>query len=220
MSRHPITNAQYELFDPSHVRKRAPGAGDRHPVVYVSSVEAIKFCQWLSSTRNDGDTVCRLKRNGSMRPAARTAANIHGEITTDAAISQISPIETRFSPGAIARSTMAMPESSPVGAFPLGASPFGMEDMAGNVWEWCLRLSGSRIEAPQESTHAEQSLEPNGSIGVAVGSRASTACARRPAAPTCRTIPATISGFESSANANCSRFAHLRRVGLASIASK
>ena len=49
LSRHPITNAQYEMFDPSHARKRAAGAGDRHPVVYVNSVEAMKFCQWLSS---------------------------------------------------------------------------------------------------------------------------------------------------------------------------
>ena len=49
ISRHPITNAQYEMFDPSHARKRAPAAGGKHPVVYVSSVEAAKFCQWLSS---------------------------------------------------------------------------------------------------------------------------------------------------------------------------
>ena len=48
LSRSLITNAQYEQFDSTHLRKRAAGTGDNHPVVHVSSLEAIKFCQWLS----------------------------------------------------------------------------------------------------------------------------------------------------------------------------
>ncbi len=32
ISRYLITNAEYEQFDRCHACKRAPGAGDRHPV--------------------------------------------------------------------------------------------------------------------------------------------------------------------------------------------
>jgi hypothetical protein len=36
-ARFPVTNAQFEEFDPAHRMKRAPWADDRHPVIYVSS---------------------------------------------------------------------------------------------------------------------------------------------------------------------------------------
>src|SRR6266404_8733993 len=49
MSRYLITNAIYEIFDPRHVHKRMSGTDDLHPVVYVSSREAMSFCQWLSA---------------------------------------------------------------------------------------------------------------------------------------------------------------------------
>src|SRR4030095_11804864 len=48
MARFPITNVQYERFDPGHVSKRAPWADDQHPVIYVSAKDAERFCEWLS----------------------------------------------------------------------------------------------------------------------------------------------------------------------------
>lgn len=137
ISRHPITNEQYELFDPSHRSKRLVKADKRHPVVYVSSLEAIKFCQWLSSRERKR---YRIPTEAEWEFAARgTDGRTYpwGETTSRGDLANFADANTAFAWSDRAVND-GFAETSPVGAFPRGASPFGVEDMAGNVWEWCL----------------------------------------------------------------------------------
>lgn len=136
MSRFPVTNAEYEQFDATHGRKRSPGAGDRHPVVYVSSLEAVKFCQWLSTRERKK---YRLPTEAEWEYAARGSDGRRypwGNYDRRGDLANFADRNTVFA-WSDREISDGYPESSPVGAFPLGASPFGLEDMAGNVWEWC-----------------------------------------------------------------------------------
>jgi formylglycine-generating enzyme required for sulfatase activity len=136
MSRFPVTNAEYEQFDPSHARKRCAGADGRHPVVYVSSLDAIKFCQWLS-TRDRKKY--RLPTEAEWEYAAKGTEDRKYPWGTTERRGDLANFADRNTVFAWSDREIndGYAESSPVGSFPLGASPFGVEDMAGNVWEWC-----------------------------------------------------------------------------------
>ena len=137
LSRYPVTNRDYEQFDPSHVRKRANGAGDSHPVVYVSSLDAIKFCAWLTTRERKK---YRLPTEAEWEYAARGTDGRRYPWGNDEGRGDLANFADKNTVFAWSDRDIddGYPESSPVGAFPRGASPFGMEDMAGNVWEWCL----------------------------------------------------------------------------------
>jgi len=137
ISRCLITNADYEQFDRAHKSKRAPGTGDRHPVVYVSYLDAVKFCQWLSTRER---RKYRLPTEAEWEYAAKGNDNRQypwGNYDGRGDLANFADKNTVFA-WSDREIDDGYPESSPVSAFPLGASPFGLEDMAGNVWEWCL----------------------------------------------------------------------------------
>ena len=137
ISRLLVMNAEYEQFDRAHKSKRSPGAGDRHPVVYVSYLDAVKFCQWLSTRERRR---YRLPTEAEWEYAAKGTDNRKypwGNYDGRGDLANFADKNTVFA-WSDRDIDDGYPESSPVGSFPLGASPFGIEDMAGNVWEWCL----------------------------------------------------------------------------------
>ena len=136
LARWPVTNAQYELFDPAHRAKRAPWANDHHPVIYVTALEAGRFCEWLSRRENRR---YRLPTEAEWEYAARGldgrtypwGEGLAGHCANFADVNSRLPwADTMLNDG--------FAETCPVGSHPAGVSPFGVEEMAGNVWEWCL----------------------------------------------------------------------------------
>lgn len=128
IGKYPVTNAQYKLFldaNPGAAipkywdqEKRVyPPSKENHPVVYVSYNEAYAFCKWGGyslPTKNEWEKAAR-GTDGRSYP--------WGEDWQDGKYcnSEVSNIG----------------DTTPVDNYPEGASPYGIMDMAGNVWEWC-----------------------------------------------------------------------------------
>ncbi len=137
ISRFPVTNAEYERYDLAHASRRGAWADDSHPVIYVSNVDATKFCQWLSGRDKRR---YRLPTEAEWEYAAKgTEARTFpwGEAAGRGDLANYADANTTFA-WADATVDDGYAETSPVGVYPAGASAFGVEDMAGNVWEWCL----------------------------------------------------------------------------------
>ena len=140
IGRYPVTNAQYAAFVKA-VRRLAPvhwggnvsPAGENHPVVNVSWDDAVAFCQWLSATA--GREV-RLPTEVEWEKAASWDVGASG----GAPHKRIYPWGDAFDPQMCNSAESGTRDTTPVGSYSSlgGDSPYGVADMAGNVWEWCL----------------------------------------------------------------------------------
>ena len=132
----PVTNALYATWLATNdVRppivwhgRQPPEAMLNLPVVDVTWNEATQFCQWLSA---EVGMNLRLPTEAEWEYAAR---GIDGRVYPwgnefDATLANVAEAQR----GGL----------TPVGAYAEGASPFGVLDMAGNVWEWTASLQKS-----------------------------------------------------------------------------
>lgn len=92
---------------------------DNYPVIYISWNDAKTFCDWVGK---------RLPTDAEWEKAAR------GPITGSGAGREY-PWGGEFDQTRV-NSDHVLGDTTPVGKYPQGASPFGVMDMGGNVWEW------------------------------------------------------------------------------------
>jgi formylglycine-generating enzyme required for sulfatase activity len=130
IARFPLTNQQYHAFldanpdhrAPEHWNNRTfPTGKANHPVVNISWHDAVAYTAWLSQATGKQ---YRLPTEAEWEKAARG---------TDG---RAYPWEGEFD-AAKCNVEGAIGDTTCVGVYLQGASPYGVMDMAGNVWEWC-----------------------------------------------------------------------------------
>jgi toxoflavin biosynthesis protein ToxD len=126
--------AAYGLVQPYESTRRfawtdgvPPEGREDHPVVLVSRDDAQAYAAWLSQQTGQS---WRLAEAQEWEKAAR------GERGS------IFPWGDEWDPALLNNADKGPLDTMPVGAFPDGASPFGMLDAAGQVFEWTATSGG------------------------------------------------------------------------------
>jgi formylglycine-generating enzyme required for sulfatase activity len=96
-----------------------------HPIVNITWFQAVNYADWLAQVTEEA---WRLPTEAEWEKAAR---GIDGHIF---------PGGNNIDNTQANTSGIGIKTRTAVGTSPQGASPYGAQDMAGNVWEWCSSL--------------------------------------------------------------------------------
>ncbi len=136
LGQHPVTNAQYQRYVQAlgvaepEAWQNARFNDPAQPVVTVSWEDAQGFCRWLSEKSELAKQGLRatLPTEAEWEYAARGTDGRRYPWGDDAPTPERAVWGQHWDKGSASR----------IGEHAAGRSAFGCEDMAGNVWEWCL----------------------------------------------------------------------------------
>ncbi len=173
MAEHPVTNASYASFLAATGRKANPKHpcfnATTQPVVEVDFEDALTFAAWLTGQTGLGEGWCfDLPSEAEWEYAARGTDGRKypwGDALPTASLACFERPPTDFLSFYLAQGDVGRPEpdagSGAIGGRPEGKSPFGCQDMSGNVWEWCLdTLRASRRNDNKYSKVMTRDVDP------------------------------------------------------------
>ncbi len=175
MARYPVTNGQYQQFSDAGGYAQAnywteaieagywregmfTGILDRegrsapydfgapftlpnHPAVGITWYEALAFTRWLTEQMHASD---RLPRDWEIR----LPSEAEWEKGARGSDGRLFPWGNDAEPQRANDEQSGIGHTSAVGCFPSGASPYGVEEMSGNIWEWTRSLWGTDYQKP------------------------------------------------------------------------